>query len=91
MLRLPVWMQVLRTHPPHAYLAVSVLPAAWLPWLCSLPLRTLCVEEDLDPVRKLLQYKLRMVLRCVGLAGYCRCRNTCGCTCFSCNIQCPAH
>lgn len=53
MLLLLVWPQVLLAHPPPLYLSISTLPEDWVHrWLPALPLRALCVEQGLDPVRR---------------------------------------
>jgi hypothetical protein len=42
---------VLLAAPPPLHLDISTLPEAWLPWLASLPVATLRIQDGLDRVR----------------------------------------
>ncbi|PSC75017.1 ADP-ribosylation factor 9 [Micractinium conductrix] len=42
------WSEVLLAAPPLLHLDVSVMPESWLPWLASLPLATLRIDDRLD-------------------------------------------
>ncbi|EFN53783.1 hypothetical protein CHLNCDRAFT_58449 [Chlorella variabilis] len=42
------WREALLAHPPPLYLEISTLPEDWIPWLATLPVRVLRIEEGLD-------------------------------------------